>query len=103
MRGLDALGRFLVVERASAGSGLSLDKLLITGLRAVEVLLKDGLGLVELEFGLEVNLAVVEPTAVGAAAGVGKIELIIDDLLADSTPDWKSLSAIIFLKSQMVM
>ena len=91
--GLDALGRFLLIEGASAGSGLRLDELLITGLRPVEVLLEDGLGFVELELGLEVDLAVVVAAAVGAATGIGEVELIIDDLFADTTPIGRVLSA----------
>ena len=91
--GLDALGRFLLIEGASAGSGLRLDELLITGLRPVEVLLEDGLGFVELELGLEVDLAVVVAAAVGAATGIGEVELIIDDLFADTTPIGRGLSA----------
>lgn len=87
---LDALCRFLFVQGASARSGLGLDELVVAGLRAMESLLEDGLRLVELEFGLEVDLAIIVAAAVGATTRVGEVELIIDDLLADSAPVWKS-------------
>lgn len=78
----------LVVDRAArAGSGLGLgETILVLGLRAVNALLEDGLGLVDLELGLEVVSVVGVSAAVGAATGIGELELLVDDLLTGSAP-----------------
>jgi hypothetical protein len=55
-------------------------------LGAVDTLLEDGLGLIELELGLEVMEMVGVAAAVGAATSVGKLELLIDDLLTGTSP-----------------
>lgn len=48
-------------------------------------LLEDWLGLIDLKFGLEV-LNVVEAGRVGSTAGIGKVEMIINDLLTEIAP-----------------
>ena len=49
-------------------------------------LLKDGLGLVDLELGLEVGEVVGEVAAVGATTGVGEGEALVSDFLAEAAP-----------------
>jgi hypothetical protein len=53
---------------------------------AVDALLEDGLGFVELELGLEVVQVVGVATAVGTTARVAEVELLVDYFLADITP-----------------
>jgi hypothetical protein len=75
--------------RAAPGRRLGLgDILVVLGrhLGAVQALLKDGLGLVDLELGLEVLRVAGDAAAVGAAAGVGKVEGFVDDFLAGVAP-----------------
>lgn len=80
-------GLVLLVHRAaSAGRGLRLGQgIVVLGLRAVEVLLKDGLGLVELELGLEV-VEVGIAAAVGSASLIGEAEAAVDNFLTGTTP-----------------
>lgn len=53
--------------------------------RAVERLLEDGLGLVDLKLSLEIG-NMREAATVGAAAGIGKGELLASDVIVDSSP-----------------
>jgi len=55
-------------------------------LRAVERLLEDRLGLVDLKLGLKVGDVVREAAAVGATARVGKSELLVSDIIVDGSP-----------------
>lgn len=72
----------LVHRAASAGGRLRLGEgVILLMLGAVDALLKDGLGLVDLELGLEVAQVVGVATAVGSAALVGPLELLINDFL----------------------
>ncbi len=82
------LGRLIFVDAAAAGRGVGLGELLVFLLigSTVDALLKDGLGLIELELGLEVFSVVGISAAVGAAASVGPVELVVNDLLAGRTP-----------------
>lgn len=82
-RGLDALGRQLIDGASASGGRLGLGQLVVN--RTVDCLLEDRLGLVDLKLGLEV-LDVVEAGRVGSATGVGKVELIVEDLLARVAP-----------------
>lgn len=74
----------VLVDGAAAGRGVRLAQLLIFG--AMEVLLEDGLGLVDLKLGLEVVDVGGQAAAVGAAAGIGKVEALVDDLLTRFAP-----------------
>lgn len=58
----------------------------VLGGGAVEPLLKDRLGLVDLELGAEVLKVVAHAKAVGSAAQVVPVEVFVDDLLAWATP-----------------
>lgn len=49
--------------------------------------LKDGLGFVELELGLEVVEVVGITAAVGTTTGVGEVERLINYFFADITPE----------------
>lgn len=88
VRDLDALGRGIGVDliggatrsRGSLGLGELLDSL-----RAVDALLEDGLDVVHLELGLEVSVG--EAGRVGPTAGLGHVELVVDDLVTWVTPD----------------
>jgi len=73
---------------AAPGGGLGLvgDVLVVLDLGSVQALLKDGLGLVDLELGLEVLRVTGDAGAVGAAAGVGVVEGFVDGLLAGVAP-----------------
>ena len=72
---------------AAPGGGLGLAVVLDhRHLGAVQALLKDGLGLVDLELGLEVLRVAGDAAAVGAAAGVGKVERLVGGLLASVAP-----------------
>ena len=86
MRDLVALGR-VVVDRDATGGGsrgsVGLGKLWVIG--AVNRLLKDRLGLVELELGLEV-LDVVGTGRIGATASVGEVELVVKNFIARVAP-----------------
>lgn len=82
---LDALGRWLIIDGAAGGGGgVGLGQLSFGG--AVNALLEDGLDLVEIEFGLEVTQVMAITGGVGSATGIGKIELIIEDLVAGVAP-----------------
>ena len=75
--------------RAAPGGGLGLGDVLVflsRHLGAVQALLKDGLGLVDLELGLEVLRVAGDAAAIRAAAGVGKVEGFVDDFLAGVAP-----------------
>lgn len=54
--------------------------------RAVQRLLKHGLGLVDLELALQVTNMVGEGAAVGAAPSVGKAELFVCNVVSKCTP-----------------
>lgn len=81
---LDVLGGVLLLVNRGAGGGVGLGQLL---LGAVDALLEDGLGLIDVELGLEVAEVVAEAAAVGAAAGVGQVETLVVDLFACVAPD----------------
>jgi hypothetical protein len=51
----------------------------------VDRLLEDGLGFVDLELGLELG-HVRKAAAVGAAAGVGEAEALVDNIVAKGAP-----------------
>jgi hypothetical protein len=74
----------LVHGAASAGGRLRLGEerviFLVLGW-AVDALLKDGLGLVDLKLGLEVAQVVRVAAAVGSATLVGPLELLINNFL----------------------
>lgn len=55
-------------------------------LRPMHTLLEDGLGLVELELGLEVVEVVGKATTVGTATSVVKVERFIDHFFAGVAP-----------------
>jgi hypothetical protein len=59
---------------------------ILLGLGAVDTLLEDGLGLIELKLGLEVMKMIRVAAAVGAATSVGELELLVDDLLTGTSP-----------------
>ena len=59
-------------------------------LLGAHVLLEDGLGLVDLELGLEVVEVARQAAAVGAAARVGEVEVPVDCLIAGVAPGGKS-------------
>jgi len=67
---------------------VSLGELLVVVVsgRSMDRLLKDGLGLIDLELGLEVVDVVREAAAVGATAGVGEGKTFVNYLLANTTP-----------------
>lgn len=48
--------------------------------------LKDRLGLVDLELGLEITHMVGDAAAVGAAAGIGEAEWLVCNVIAESSP-----------------
>jgi len=83
---LEVLVASLVRRTAYARGRVGLGEGVILDLGAMDPLLEDRLGFIELEFGLEVRKVVGVAATVGAAAGIGKIELLIDDLLTDSAP-----------------
>lgn len=87
MRDLGALGR-VVVDRDATGGGsggsVGLGELWVLG--AVDRLLKDGLGLVELELGLEVLEVVGIAGRIGATPSVGEIELVVKNFIARISP-----------------
>ncbi|KAI1502611.1 hypothetical protein F5X99DRAFT_378561 [Biscogniauxia marginata] len=55
-------------------------------LGAVDSLLKDGLGLVELELGLEVFQVGRVATTVGTTTGICEVEVLVDDFVAGIAP-----------------
>lgn len=81
MRDLGALGRVL---GGGSGGSVSLCELRVLG--AVDRLLKDGLGLVELELGLEVLEVVGIAGRVGSTASVGEVELVVKNLVTRVAP-----------------
>lgn len=81
MRELGTLGRVL-----SGGSGGSVGLCELRVLGAVDGLLKDGLGLVELELGLEVLEVVGIAGRIGSTASVGEVELVVKDLVTRVSP-----------------
>lgn len=84
---LHVLVVLLIHRAASAGGALGLvQSVILISLGAVDALLEDGLGLIELELGLEVMEMVRVTAAVGAATSVGELELLVDDLLAGTSP-----------------
>jgi hypothetical protein len=76
-----ALSGTSALRRISLGE---LVRLVVEG--AVDGLLKDGLGLVDLPFALEVADVVGEAAAVGAAAGVGELEVLVHDFFTKASP-----------------
>lgn len=69
--------------RGALGLGQSVVILMV---RAVDALLEDGLGLIDLKLRLEVMEMVRVAAAVGATTRVGEAELLIDYLGAKTTP-----------------
>jgi hypothetical protein len=62
-------------------------RLLLLTSRTMDVFLEDGLRLVELELGLEVLQLGGDAAAVGAAAGINKVELLfVHDFASSSAP-----------------
>jgi hypothetical protein len=76
-RGAIALGRIRLGEVVGV-------VIIIEG--AVEGLLEDGLGLVDLELALQIAHMVGDGAAVGAATGVGEAELLIRNIVTKGTP-----------------
>lgn len=75
-----------LINRASRTRGsVDLGESVILALGA-HALLEDGLRLVDLELGLEVIQVVRVSTTVGVTTFIGKIELLINDLLTSSAP-----------------
>lgn len=85
MRYLGALGRILV-DRNTTGRGGSVGLSELGVLGTVNGLLKDRLGLVELELGLEVLEVVGVAGRVGSATSVGEIELVVKNLITRVAP-----------------
>lgn len=82
-RRLHVLVRLVLVDAGPARRRLRLCFLLL----GAHALLEDGFGLVDLELGLQVVGVAGKAAAVGAAAGVGKVEgLIIDRFVAGEAP-----------------
>jgi len=79
------LGSLVLVDRSSARRRLRLAQSVVLG-GAVESLLKDRLGVVHLELGLEAGGIGGEAAAVRAAPGFGKVEALVDDLITCVTP-----------------
>jgi hypothetical protein len=79
----------LLICRATSGGGaLCLGQsVVILSLRAVDVLLEDRLGLIELKLGLEVMEMVGIAAAVGSTASIGELELLVDDFFTRTAPD----------------
>lgn len=81
-----------MVDRLGSGStalgrvGLGEVVVLLLFLGAVKRLLKDGLLLVDLELGLEVGDMMGEAAAVGAAAGVCELKIVVSNIIAEATP-----------------
>lgn len=87
MSDLGALGG-VVIDRHATGGGsggrVGLGELWVLG--AVDRLLEDGLGLVELELGLEVREVVGIAGRIGPAASVGEVELVVKNLITRVAP-----------------
>ena len=49
-------------------------------------LLEDRLGFIDLELALEISHVVGNAAAVGAAAGIGKAELLVCDVITEGSP-----------------
>jgi hypothetical protein len=71
---------------ARGGIGLGEGVVFLIQNGAVEPLLEDRLGFVELKLGLEVGKMDWETTAIRTATGIDKVEVLIDYLLADAAP-----------------
>lgn len=52
----------------------------------MERLFEDRLGLIDLELGLEVADVVGEAATVGAAAGIGELEVFVNDFFSEASP-----------------
>jgi hypothetical protein len=75
------------LSRTSAFGRIGLDQLVRLILeRAVDGLLKDRFGLVDLPLALEVADVVGDAAAVGAAAGVCELEVLVHDFFAKASP-----------------
>lgn len=85
MRDSGTLGRVL-----GGGSGGSVGLYELWVLSAVDGLLKDGLGLVELELGLEVLEIVGIAGRIGSTASVGEVELVVKNLITRVAPTKRS-------------
>lgn len=83
-------GRPATLRRVCLGEVVAV--LVVDG--SVDGLLKDGLGLVDLELGLEVGEVVREGAAVGATTGVGEGEALVLDFLAEAAPDFTVLAGL---------
>jgi hypothetical protein len=78
----------LVIDRARLTRGrigLGQDFAVLGG-GAMDTLLEDGFRFVELKLGLEVVEVVRVAAAVRTTAGISEVELLVDDLLACTTP-----------------
>lgn len=87
----------LLLDASVAGGGIGLGELLVL-LGAVHALLKDGLGLVELELGLEV----LRGAAVGMAAGVVEVERLIGHFITDVAPVGDEMTSVHCLPVKMM-
>lgn len=81
---LHVLGILGTLGRVGLGGVQRVIVILLEG--TVDVFFKDGLGLVDIELGLEVPDVVGDAAAVGAAAGIGKVEALVNDLFAHGAP-----------------
>lgn len=93
-------GRVAELSRAATLRGVRLGEVvglvvLVNG--AVDRLLEDGLGLVDLELALEISGVVGDGAAIGATAGVGKAEWLVGDVVAEGAPgDWSVCGQMMF-------
>lgn len=92
MRQLGTLGRVL-----GGGSGGSVGLCELWVLSAVDGLLKDRLGLVELELGLEVLEVVGIAGRIGSTASIGEVELVVKNLITRVAPVAFSSTALLDL------
>lgn len=74
-------GRATALRRVRLGQVIA-----VLLLRAMEGLFEDGLGLIDLELGLEVGGVMGKVAAVGAATGVGEAEVFVGDVIVNSAP-----------------
>jgi hypothetical protein len=52
----------------------------------VEVLLKHGLGFIDVKFSLEVSQIIRIAAAIGSTASIGKVEVLVNYFFAGATP-----------------
>jgi len=78
----------LLIHRAAGARGALglVQSVIVLDLWAMETLLEDRFGFIELKLGLEVMEMIGIAAAVGATASVCKLELLVDDFLTGTTP-----------------